>query len=507
MSWNRCRALLGVALATLTAGLWSAPASAQEPLKVTYLCAHPWLNLEPWTVTLKSPLSGEWPRGRATGAVPVAAAVDLTRSTWIVMTSYDKMRSLEFRPGPGLPSGVGLQLEASPGLGLAPLAVQIPRVELPRRVAIVSLSGYTALPSFVPQATGEVEVKAGPLLLNIAGFAADGTPISSAGITVLDQDIDDDPHTYEVYCNPATSLDPIGDENGEPLPTGEMYADQDLRLVDLTVVDGPTAPEAPVVSDVGERSATLSFGSAITAPAGQGITRYEVLRGGVKIAQTSGHGDIDRGSQRTMQLGGLTPNTRYALSVVAIDEQGRRSNPAVVAPFTTEEWQTRTMALSGQAMLTKLTRNPLVLQGSLELSSERTTGEAQATIALQPARARLISLGMLPVTADIAFVRSSTAVGALVGGQLTLDQTFRVRVSQAYLYGSIPLAGGTTCQSKRLSTLRLRSAPSGFSFAAGGPLAATFDLSDLSGCGYLNGFASPLTASTDNWMTLQADAS
>ena len=129
------------------------------------------------------------------------------------------------------------------------------------------------------------------------------------------------------------------------------------------------------------------------------------------------------------------------------------------------------------------------------------SGAFSAALSLDPSQGQLLALGFLPVTARVQFVPLMPATGQLTGSGLTASTTVRIKVPSVTLLG-LPLAGGANCQAKNPSAIALRS-QGGFSLAAGGTLAGTFSISNLTGCGYLTGLVSPLTAGSGNALALK----
>ncbi|MDO9355279.1 MAG: hypothetical protein Q7T55_16390, partial [Solirubrobacteraceae bacterium] len=66
----------------------------------------------------------------------------------------------------------------------------------------------------------------------------------------------------------------------------------------------------------------------------------------------------------------------------------------------------------------------------------------------------------------------------------------------------IELAGGANCQAKQISSINLKSTQAEFLPTEGGPIAGTFSISALTGCGFLNNLVSPLTAGSGNAIAL-----
>ena len=74
---------------------------------------------------------------------------------------------------------------------------------------------------------------------------------------------------------------------------------------------------------------------------------------------------------------------------------------------------------------------------------------------------------------------------------------------QVYLFGAIPIAGSGACQTKRISEVKLSSGSTPFLPGTGGTLTGAFAISDLTGCGALNGLISPLVAGGGNAISIK----
>ncbi len=162
---------------------------------------------------------------------------------------------------------------------------------------------------------------------------------------------------------------------------------------------------------------------------------------------------------------------------------------------------TREYGFTGTASLRNLTRGSFKVGGSLTLDIDQPQAVVSGTFENAGSSARLVALGFLPVTAEVAVSSSGATTGTLTGGKLVTKTKVRFRVEVVKLFGAIPLAGGPNCQTKKLSDLTLAS-PGVFDPAAGGRLSGTFAISDLNGCGTLNGLVSPLTAGSNNTMAI-----
>ncbi len=159
-------------------------------------------------------------------------------------------------------------------------------------------------------------------------------------------------------------------------------------------------------------------------------------------------------------------------------------------------------ALKGSTTLKTLTKGTLGLTGAIDAQLTLATGAFTADLALNDTSGRLVAAGFLPVTAKVGFVPSGKTTGSLRDGVLTSNSKVRIKVKKVKLFGAIPLAGGNNCQTKNLSDVTLKSTQPEFKPLEGGPLAGTYKISDLNGCGALNGLVSPLTAGGGNTINL-----
>ena len=86
-------------------------------------------------------------------------------------------------------------------------------------------------------------------------------------------------------------------------------------------------------------------------------------------------------------------------------------------------------------------------------------------------------------------------------GRSNANAKVRIHIPSVTLLG-IPLGGGGSCQTKQLSVINLQSTDAVFYPTKGGPIAGSLAISDLTGCGFLNGIISPLTAGKGNAIAL-----
>lgn len=161
----------------------------------------------------------------------------------------------------------------------------------------------------------------------------------------------------------------------------------------------------------------------------------------------------------------------------------------------------RPYLIKGTSAINTLTKGPIALKGRLDTDLTPSTGAFAGDLALDRVRARLMALGIIPITADVQFVQTQPVTGTITGGGATATARFKIRVAKIYLFGSIPIAGGENCQTKSASVAALTSAGA-FDPVTGGRLTGTYAISDLTGCGALNAFLSPLTKGGGNTLDL-----
>lgn len=158
--------------------------------------------------------------------------------------------------------------------------------------------------------------------------------------------------------------------------------------------------------------------------------------------------------------------------------------------------------VQGVTEIRTLTRGSAKLTGTFEDPQLTvSTGALSGDLRFAPTRARLVTLGIIPATADLAFIPTARAAGRLEGTTATLTARFKVRLPKLYLFGSIPVAGGESCQTKAASVATLASTGP-FAPLTGGRLIGTYALSDLTGCGALTAFISPLTKGSGNTLDI-----
>ncbi|UUY04528.1 fibronectin type III domain-containing protein [Svornostia abyssi] len=221
------------------------------------------------------------------------------------------------------------------------------------------------------------------------------------------------------------------------------------------------------------------------------VAGYDVYKDGVKI-------DTVTGTSKTVT--GLSQSTAYKFKVQAKDSIGQTS------AFSTEITVTTTdntivkygYTLKGTSVLKTLTTGPVPLTGGINADLTLATGDFTGDLTLNSTKANLKVLGTLPVKADIGFEQTDKTRGTLKSGVLTATAKFRVRLKQLYLFGVLPIAGDGQCRTKSSSIANLKSTAAFFDPLQGGNLKGTYGISDLTGCGLLESFISPLAKGGGN---------
>lgn len=278
---------------------------------------------------------------------------------------------------------------------------------------------------------------------------------------------------------------PGPDEDGDPATVAVACTWGGAPGPQLARIDTPrpqlTPPGAPIPSDVTATSTRLTW-----APSTGGqVASYVVQVDGAQRATTTA---------TSVVIDGLAPGTRHTAQVAAVDPDGQRTAfSGESAWVTAQQATTRDVSYDIRAIagFSSLTRGPVALTGSLTGRLTTPGGDFSGVLALNRVRTRLKAFGSIPVTADLDLVATAPATGTLPE---RLVVRFKTRVARLYLFGSIPVAGGESCQTKSASTAEL--------VHEDARLAGEFAMSDLTGCGALTAFLSPLTRSTGNRLEL-----
>jgi chitodextrinase len=445
--------VLGVALCAAAAPASAAPVS----LQLNYKCNFPLMLPEPLSLTITSDIPATIAKRTGTGAFQIKAVANVSSK------AISSLRALEAVSVEGKATAAATVIQ--PDGTQIPLGVPttIPKVTLPSSGALLTnATGKT--PSISFDTPGMASIKVNDLVLTLTPRLGDGL------LTGVD--------TFETEC----FQDP----------------GQDNTLATILVTDGaadtqaPTAPGA-VVGTPSKDSVALSWGASTD---NVGVAGYDVYRDGSKITTVT---------TNSATVSGLTANTAYRFSVQARDAAGNLSAKTAETSVTTlpdeVAVENRTYAIAGSASLKTLTKGSVPLKGSINSNLTVASGAVTGDLVLDQASANLVALGFLPVSAKVAFAQTAPTTGTLKAGVLDTISKIRIKLPSVTVLG-VQLAGGANCQAKQITSIALKSSGP-FSTTAGGTLAGTFTISDLSGCGFLTGIVSPLTSGSGNLLALQ----
>lgn len=452
-----------ISLLVLSAGVSSATASNVE---YPYLCKLPVVGTAPATVgwNVSSEMKATVPGSPfSIDKVDLGTAADqLSNAPMAVLIgSHFDARILDQKFDKQLSTAVGGTLPNVTG--------QAPAITLPMATADGAL------------------MTIGKLVLNLRATGASGAPTVLPPVTkdldgVAVTDSDGDPTTFNVYCKP----DPA---RTFPFP------------VNLPDSVPPSTPGPITITNLSQTTATLNWGASSD---NIGIGRYVVTAGPTTSFNVPA-------TQTSYTLTGLKPNTQYDINVRAFDTGGLSSANVAKISFTTGAGTpppsgSRRYDLTGSVALPTLARGSQTLKGTLDLTYVGEPGAFSGDVTFAPFNARLLAVGSaLPVAAKIALVPAAKTTGTLVGGVLTAATKVRTKVTEARIFGAIPIALGNECQTKAISDVTWTTGDA-FLGDTGGELSSTFAISDLNGCLALTGFVDPATAGTANTVRLTASA-
>ncbi len=363
----------------------------------------------------------------------------------------------------------------------------------------VPLYGSGTTPSLTLE-PGPSTISAGAIVFHLKALDATGNPIPYSGPDVDREEwvgADGDPSTIDLRCvvDPPTQNTSVSGTSIGPRPYEECF-------VGMYACPIPEAPTHVRVGGITTTAAELRWTRSETARSEDfgPLLKYEVELDGRTLLATSNRlplTDLEPGKTYSGTI-----RTTYSYRGMGGDIK-KESTPApfsfVAAAPKPVDPDKRSYALAGSTSLKTLVRGSLALKGQADLTygPPANLRTVNGTLDLDPTSGRLVALGFLPVTAKVAFVSSGAATGYFGGfaGSLSLSQKVRIKVLEAKLFGAIPLIGGNNCQTKQLTTLNLNTSTSG-------TLTGTYAISDLNGCGALNGLVSPLTAGDGNTIGL-----
>jgi hypothetical protein len=128
-----------------------------------------------------------------------------------------------------------------------------------------------------------------------------------------------------------------------------------------------------------------------------------------------------------------------------------------------------------------VTLGPGTLRSKVDLS----TGAVTASLKLPPATGSFKELGVVPVTATVAFIQNGPTTGTvdLNTGAVTTMSSITLQITSLSVSG-LPVPVGPACQSATPAVVSLASQP-GFSIVKGGTVSGTYTIPPFAHCGLI----------------------
>ncbi|MCP2339130.1 fibronectin type III domain-containing protein [Actinomadura rupiterrae] len=351
-------------------------------------------------------------------------------------------------------------------------------------------------PASIEASTGTTPI---PLPQPVTGLAVDGTP-TTTGVN-LKWTAGKDAKSYTIYNGSTKIAENVTDTKYSVtgLKPSTKYtfgvvsvndAGQSSPVtVDVTTPDEPGNPPADVTGIV-LASAPDATSATIKWNPSSGADSYEVT--------VNGKTDTVKVPQDTIT--GLTANTKYTVSIVAVNKFGK-SKPATFE-FTTggngNPGGKFAYTLAGSSFV-KAANGTVKLTGGIQGDVD-SSGKFTGSLTLNKTSGTFQLLGFIPATADVDFAQQGQTTGTLSGSSLTSNSKMIVKLPSVKVFG-FEVGGGTTCQTTAPADITLKSTD--FNQASGGNLTGTYTLPSVSGCGMLNSLISALTAGPGNTVAVK----
>jgi hypothetical protein len=123
--------------------------------------------------------------------------------------------------------------------------------------------------------------------------------------------------------------------------------------------------------------------------------------------------------------------------------------------------------------------------GTLRARVNLTTAAVTASLKLPPATGSFKELGLVPVTATVAFLQNGPTAGTvdLNTGAVTTMSSITLQITSLSVAG-LPVPVGPACESDTPAAVSLASRP-GFSIVKGGTLSGTYTIPPFAHCGLI----------------------
>ena len=123
--------------------------------------------------------------------------------------------------------------------------------------------------------------------------------------------------------------------------------------------------------------------------------------------------------------------------------------------------------------------------GTLKSKVDLNTGAVTASLNLPPATGSFKELGLIPVTATVAFIQNGPTTGKvdLNTGAVTTKSSITLQITSLSVAG-LPVPVGPACESANPASISLASQP-GFSVVKGGTVSGTYTVPPFAHCGLI----------------------
>jgi len=140
--------------------------------------------------------------------------------------------------------------------------------------------------------------------------------------------------------------------------------------------------------------------------------------------------------------------------------------------------------------------------GALRSRVNLTTGAVTASLNLPPATGSFKELGLIPVTATVAFIQNGPTTGTvdLNTGAVTTMSSITLQITSLSV-GGLPVPVGPSCESATPASVALASQP-GFSIVNGGTVSGTYTVPPFAGCGLITPVLNLTITGPGNTITL-----
>jgi hypothetical protein len=156
------------------------------------------------------------------------------------------------------------------------------------------------------------------------------------------------------------------------------------------------------------------------------------------------------------------------------------TTPALASAGTT---LTVRYPVNGSTFLKAVNATVALGPGTLRSKVNLTTGKVTASLNLPPATGSFKELGVIPVTATVAFIQDGPTTGTvnLNTGAVTTMSKITLQITNLTVSG-LPVPVGPSCESATPASVALASQP-GFSIVNGGTVSGTYTVPPFANCG------------------------